>query len=169
MTTPLTRQSAELALAAAALAFEVALADVRSSHRPQAALARHAVYAALRYECAASLDEIGQALRRHHSTILYGIEVAKAHLDNPDFVRRLDTIRAVVRTGRLAGAAELGPSLAALGDQLHAIAPTLSQGQLAGLRAELRRMVGTVEAALAPREASERRDARLWRGAQEGH
>lgn len=67
------------ALDAAAILFDVPRRAIAGNSRTRpAARARQAVYAALYLGCHTSFADVGKALGRDHSTVIYGVQQAEA-------------------------------------------------------------------------------------------
>jgi len=85
----------EMVLRAAADFFGVPLAELVGRNRSaKIALPRHVVMYVMREEVGASLQQIGQALGRDHTTVMHGIERIAGEMDrNPDLVQSVSALR----------------------------------------------------------------------------
>jgi len=85
----------ETVLRSAADFFGVPLAELIGRNRSaKIALPRHVVMYVMREEVGASLQQIGQALGRDHTTVMHGIERIAGEMDrNPDLVQSVSALR----------------------------------------------------------------------------
>lgn len=86
------------ALDAAALVFEVPRRAIAGNSRVRpAARARQAVYAALYLGCHTSFADVGKALGRDHTTVLYGVQQAEALSKwDEDYAAALQLVREAI-------------------------------------------------------------------------
>lgn len=86
-------------LDAAAQVFDVPRRAIAGNSRTRgAARARQAVYAALYFGCHTSFADVGKALGRDHSTVIYGVQQAEALSKwDEDYAAALQLVREVLR------------------------------------------------------------------------